>query len=378
LSRAGSGLAIQIQSIAVGWQVYDITHDPFDLGLVGLAQFLPSIALVLVTGAVADRYDRRLVMAVSLAGQALCALALLAFALLAIDVVWPIMLVLVGFGAARAFLHPAQQSIVANLVPAEHLSNAVAVNSAVVRVATLAGPLAGGLLYELSAGAAYVALVVMIPATSQKRNASAPSWEALVAGFRYIWREKIVLGAISLDLFAVLLGGATALLPVYARDILQTGPWGLGLLRAAPGLGGIAMAIYLGFYPIRDHAGRIMFATVAVFGLATTAFGLSSVLWISLLALVVMGASDLVSVYIRATLVQLWTPDPLRGRVSAVNTVFLNASNEIGAFRAGGSAALIGVVPAVVLGGIGTIVTAALWFRWFPELRATRHLDGRT
>jgi MFS family permease len=385
-ARLGSTLAIQIQGVAVGWQVYDITGDPFDLGLVGLAQFLPSILLVLLTGTVADRFERRIVMAVSLVGQAVCALLLVTFALLDIDVVWPILLVLVGFGTARAFLHPAQQSLVPNLVPAEELSRAIAATTALVRIGMLAGPLAGGLLYEVSAATPYIAAAavvlgslactLVIPATAQ-RIAAAPDWRALSAGFRYIWKERIVLGAISLDLFAVLLGGAVALLPVYARDILEVGPWGLGLLRGAPGLGGIAMAIYLSVYPIRDHAGLIMFATVALFGLSIVAFGLSTALWLSLAALVVMGASDLVSVYIRATLVQLWTPDQLRGRVSAVNTVFLNASNEIGAFRAGGTAALIGAAPAVVLGGLGAVLVTALWFRWFPELRAVRHLDGR-
>jgi MFS family permease len=378
---------VQIQSVAVGWQVYDITHDPFDLGLVGLAQFMPVIALVLVTGAVADRFDRRAIMAVALGGHAACALALLVFAIMEIGVIWPILLVLVFFGVTRAFINPAQQSIVPNLVPPEDLGNAFAFISAMARTATVAGPLAGGLLYDVSAGTAYgtalvvslisVGLVAAIPPTAQKIIARSAGWHELIAGFRYIWREKIVLGAISLDLFAVLLGGATALLPVYARDILHVGPGGLGLLRAAPGVGGIVVAFYLAFHPVRDHAGLVLFATVAVFGAATIAFGMSSVLWVSLAALMLMGASDVISVYIRSTLVQLWTPDHLRGRVSAVNAVFLNASNEVGAFRAGGSAALVGAIPAVVLGGIGTLLTTLLWYKWFPELRAARHLDGR-
>lgn len=387
MARLGSTLAIQMQGVAVGWQVYDITGDPFDLGLVGLAQFLPSILLVLVTGAVADRFERRIVMAAALVGLGLCGILLAAFAMTGIGIIWPILLVLTASGAARAFLHPAQQSIVPNLVPTEHLSSAIAATTALVRIGMITGPLAGGLLYELSAAVPYavasvvtlasLACTLVIPATSQKRIAAAPGWQALSAGFRYIWKEKRVLGAISLDLFAVVLGGAVALMPVYARDILGVGPWGLGLLRAAPGLGGIAMAIYLSFYPIRDHAGLVMLATVALFGFSIVVFGLSTVLWISLPALALMGAADLVSVYIRATLVQLWTPDQLRGRVSAVNTVFLNASNEIGAFRAGGMAALVGVVPAVVLGGLGAMLVTALWYRWFPDLRKTRHLDGR-
>jgi MFS family permease len=379
---------VQIQSVAVGWQVYDITGDPFDLGLVGLAQFAPVILLVLVTGAAADRFDRRFVMALALAGQALSALALFVFAYIDILVIWPILLTLVGFGAARAFINPIQHAIVPNLVPPEHLGNAFAFVSAIARAATVAGPLAGGLLYGISGETAYattllvalasIALVAAIPATSQRIVVRSAGWREMVAGFSYIWKEKIVLGAISLDLFAVLLGGATALLPVYAADILEVGPWGLGLLRAAPGVGGILMAFYVAFHPVRDHAGLVLLASVALFGASTVVFGLSSVLWLSLVALVVMGASDVVSVYIRATLVQLWTPDQLRGRVSAVNTVFLNASNEVGAFRAGGSAALIGAIPAVVVGGIGAVAVAALWYKLFPELRRTRHLDGRT
>jgi MFS family permease len=388
LARAGANAATQVQSVAVGWQVYDITRDPLDLGLVGLAQFAPVIALVLFAGAAADRFDRRWLMAAALAGQAACALVLLAFALADISVVWPIFLLLVGFGTTRAFLNPVQHAIIPNLVPVEHLENAVAINSILVRVGGVAGPLAGGILYAVAPSVPYAtvaivtivsfALTLTLPPTRQLRASGGQTMETLLAGFRYIFREKVVLGAISLDLFAVLLGGATALLPVYARDVLAVGPSGLGLLRAAPAVGGIAMALVLSFYPVRDRAGLVLFATVAIYGLATLAFGASTILWLSLLALVMMGASDIVSVYIRTTLVQLWTPDSLRGRVSAVNSVFLNASNEIGAFRAGGTAALIGAVPAVVLGGIGTLAVTALWMKWFPALGAVRHLDGRT
>lgn len=386
-ARAGGTLAVQIQSVSVGWQVYDLTHNPFDLGLVGLAQFAPAIALVLVTGSIADRFDRRIVMSCGLVGQALSALALLVFAVIGLTVIWPILVALLGFGSARAFINPVQQSIVANIVPPEDLGNAFAFISAIARAATVAGPLAGGLLYAISGETAYgtallialisIILVASIPRTRQRVVGKATGWQDVVAGFDYIWKEKIVLGAISLDLFAVLLGGAVALLPVYAMDILHVGPLGLGLLRASSGFGGIALALYLAFNPIRDHAGIYLFVTVAIFGASAIAFGMSDILWISVAALTVMGASDVVSVYIRSTLVQLWTPDHLRGRVSAVNTVFLNASNEIGAFRAGSSAALVGAVPAVVLGGIGTVVVAALWYKWFPELRRTRHLDGR-
>jgi hypothetical protein len=211
----------------------------------------------------------------------------------------------------------------------------------------------------------------------QRTTREPATWETIVAGFRYIWREKIVLGAISLDLFAVLLGGTYALMPVYARDILDVGPWGLGLLRTGPAIGAVTVAIYLTMHPLRDHAGLLMFFFVGVFGLGTVVFGVSTVVWLSVLALIVIGGADMVSVYIRETLIQLWTPDNVRGRVNAVNGVFVGASNELGEFRAGISAALIGTVPAVVVGGVGTIAVTALWFYWFPELRKARHLSGR-
>jgi len=387
VSRFLATFSTQIVSVAVGWQVYDLTRDPFDLGLVGLVQFLPALLLVLVTGATADRFNRRLIMAICQAGEAFCCAALLYLVWSSHATVTPIFIVLVVFGVARAFLGPAQSSLVPNLVPPEDLSNAIAWNSSAWQVATIVGPVAGGLLYGLNAETAYgTALVLMcaaaflallIPKPPQKTSRQATSLETLFAGFRYVWSEKVVLGAISLDLFAVLLGGATALLPVYARDILDVGPWGLGLLRAAPGIGAIAVALWLAKNPIRDHAGLIMFVTVAGFGLATMVFGYSTIVWVSILALLFMGAFDMVSVYVRETLIQLWTPDVVRGRVNAVNMVFVGASNELGEFRAGISAALIGAVPAVVVGGAGTVAVALLWAKWFPELRKARHLDGR-
>jgi MFS family permease len=387
LSRVASSFAVQIQTVAVGWQVYDLTRDPLDLGFVGLSQFLPALALVLVTGAVADRYRRRTIMAVCLAAEALCAAALILFSARGFDDVVFIFVILAGFGTARAFQGTAQQSLLPNIVPTEILSNAIALNSMGGQVATIVGPVAGGLLYGISPETAYGTalvllviagvLILFVPRPGQKLASEPPTWETIVAGFRYIWREKIVLGAISLDLFAVLLGGATALLPVYARDILEVGPWGLGLLRAGPAIGAIAVALYLATHPIRDHAGRLMFAFVALFGAATVVFGVSTLVWLSIVALIVMGGADMVSVYIRETLIQLWTPDPVRGRVNAVNMVFVGASNELGEFRAGVSAALIGAVPAVVVGGLGTVAVAWLWYGWFPELRRARHLDGR-
>jgi len=387
LSRLASGFAVQIQTVAVGWQVYDMTRNPLDLGFVGLSQFLPALALVLVTGAAADRYRRRTIMAVCLGLEALCAAALLYFTLTEMKAVWLIFIILAGFGTARAFYGPAQQSLLPNLVPPEILANAIALSSAGWQIATILGPVTGGLLYDASPELAYgvafalllvsAALILTVPRPAQKAMAEPATWETIVAGFRFIWREKIVLGAISLDLFAVLLGGATALLPVYARDILQVDASGLGLLRAGQAIGAIFVALYLTTHSIRDHAGRIMFLFVGVFGLFTVVFGMSTELWLSVLALAVMGGADMVSVYIREILIQLWTPDRVRGRVNAVNMVFIGASNELGEFRAGVTAFFIGAVPAVVIGGLGTVGVAALWYWWFPELRCARHLDGR-
>jgi MFS family permease len=387
ISRLCSTFAALVVSVAVGWQVYDLTRNPLDLGLVGLVQFSPSLLLVLVTGTASDRINRRAIIAVCLAVEALVAALFLALTAAGTITVGEIFVLLVVFGTARAFLNPAAQSLLTNLVPTEDLANAIAWNSTAWQTATILGPVAGGLLYGASAEVAYgaavllfgaaAALVAQVPRPAQRRVAERPSWTSLVAGFRYVWHEKIVLGAISLDLFAVLLGGATALLPAYARDILVVGPWGLGLLRAAPGFGAMAVVFVLGARPIRDHAGAIMFVAVALFGVFTTLFGASTAVWLSVLALALMGATDMVSVFVRETLIQLWTPDAVRGRVSAVNMVFVGASNELGEFRAGIVAALIGVVPAVLIGGLGTITVAALWAWWFPQLRRVRYLDGR-
>jgi len=375
----------QIISVGVGWQVYDLTRDPFDLGLVGVIQFAPALLLVLVTGVVADRFGRRLIMGMSALVEAACAAALLALTFHGMASPLPIFAVLVVFGIARAFFGPASASLVANLVPSEDFANAVAWNSSAWQTATIVGPVAGGLLYGLSPEIAYgvaavlmlasTALIFSIPRPVQRSETDKPSVETLFAGFRYIWGEKVVLGAISLDLFAVLLSGAVALLPVYARDILDLGPWGLGLLRAAPGVGAIIVAVWLAGHPIRDHAGKVMFVFVALFGVATAVFGISTIPWLSIAALALLGATDMVSVYIRETLIQLWTPDHVRGRVNAVNGVFVGASNELGEFRAGTMAALIGTAPAVVFGGIGAIAVAGIWAWTFPALRKVRHLD---
>jgi MFS family permease len=378
--------ATQIVSVAVGWLIYDLTRNPFDLGLVGIVQFMPSLLLFLMTGAVADRFGRRLIMGLAGCLEAACAIALLALTWSGAISAPAILAVLAVFGVARAFFSPAAASLVANLVPADDFANAIAWNSSAYQVATIAGPTAGGLLYGVSPTVAFATAAIMmagggllaftIPKPEQQGGAEKPSIEMLFAGFRYIRGEKIVLGAISLDLFAVLLGGAVALLPVYARDILDLGPWGLGLLRSAPGIGSLAVAVWLAGHPVRDNAGITMFVCVGLFGVFTLFFGLSTITWLSVAALALAGAADMISVYVRETLIQLWTPDHLRGRVNAVNMVFVGASNEVGEFRAGTMAAVIGTVPAVVLGGIGAIAVAGLWAVLFPALRKVRHLDG--
>jgi MFS family permease len=342
---------------------------------------------VLVTGVTADRFGRRLVMWLATSLEALCALALLLLSLHGLASPLPIFVVLGVFGTARAFFGPASSSLFANLVPPEDFANAIAWNSSAWQTATIVGPVAGGLLYGLSAEVAYgTAVVFMIAATllifaipqpKQRTGTERPSLETLFAGFRYIWSEKIVLGAISLDLFAVLLSGATALLPVYARDILVLGPWGLGMLRSAPGIGAICVALWLAGHPIRDHAGMLMLVAVILWGALTIVFGVSAIPWLSIAMLALMGAADMISVYVRETLIQLWTPDAVRGRVNAVNQVFVGASNEVGEFRAGTMAALIGTVPAVVVGGVGAVAVAGLWAALFPHLRKVRRLDGR-
>jgi MFS family permease len=383
-----ASFAVQIMSVSVGWQIYDITRDPLDLGYAGLAQFLPPLLLVLVTGLVADRFNRRYIMAACLGLEALCALGLLVFTLSHPTGVLPVFGILVVLGIARAFLNPASDALAPNLVPREAIAHAISLTTMVWQTANIAGPVAGGLLYAVAGEVAYgvalalvafaALLVLTIGSVAQPNHAGEEmTLSTLFAGFAYIRKERIVLGAISLDLFAVLLGGAVALLPVYARDILEVGPWGLGLLRAAPGIGAILMALYLARYGIRDRAGVILFVCVAGFGVFTIVFGLSTSVPLSIAALVLMGACDMVSVYIRETILQLWTPDEVRGRVNAVNRVFIGGSNELGEFRAGVMAAWIGTVAAVTFGGAGTMAVAGLWSRWFPELRTARRLDGR-
>jgi MFS family permease len=373
--------AVEMQAVAVGWQVYDITKRALDLGLVGLAQFLPGILLFLVSGHASDRFERRKVLGACYAGYALCSGLLLLLAMRRTHAVLPIYLVLILLGVVRSFNGTASRSILPQLVPEEHFANAVAWNATTFQAATILGPALGGILYALFRGpsavyglallTAFGALLSMfrIKTRPQTRRREPVSMKTVLAGLYFIWREKLILGAISLDLFAVLLGGAVALLPVYAREILHTGPWGLGLLRTAPGVGAAFMAVALAHRPLRGRAGPMLLWSVAGFGICTIIFGVSTSLVLSLVSLVLLGAADMISVIIRATLVQLRTPDEMRGRVMAVDMVFIGTSNELGQFESGLTAQWFGTVPAVVLGGVGTLAIIALWTWIFPDLR---------
>jgi MFS family permease len=379
--------AAEMQSVAVGWQIFEITHRPIDLGYVGLAQFLPGILLFLVGGHAADRIPRKKILLTCYAGFALCSALLLIFTVHDNSSVRPFYVVLVLIGIVRAFNGPAGQAFLPLLVPEEHFPNAVAWGSSIFMTATIFGPTVGGLLYGWTGAATVVyagaivcflvglGLIGMIRLTTAQRPKGAASLDTVLAGFHYVLQNKIVLGAISLDLFAVLLGGAVALLPVYAREILRVGPWGLGILRAAPGLGAVTVAILIAHWPIRRRAGVKMLLCVAAFGVATVVFGLSHSMPLSLLALVLIGATDMISVIIRSTLIQLSTPDEMRGRVSAVNMLFIGASNEFGQFESGITAHWFGTVPAVVLGGVGSVLIVGIWALLFPTLRDVDQLN---
>jgi len=374
-------IAIEMQSVAIGWQIYELTRRPLDLGLVGLIQFLPGFLLFLLSGHVADRFPRRGIILCCLAGFALCSLLLLGVTLAGTASVRSIYLVLILFGVVRAFYGPAGQAFLPLLVPHEHFPNAVAWGSSVFQAAIILGPCVGGLLYGwtgrphavyAASTAALTAAALFMIAMRLKVSQSPhepPTLDSLLAGFSYVRKTKLLLGAVSLDLFAVLLGGAVALLPVYAREILRTGPWGLGLLRSAPGVGAILTAVVLAHRPLGRRAGAVMLFCVCGFGVFTVVFGLSRSLPLSLAALLLAGACDMVSVVVRGTVVQLETPDRMRGRVSAINMLFIGASNEFGQFESGLTAQWFGTVPAVVLGGLGTLAVVAVWAWRFPELR---------
>ena len=371
-------LAVQMQSVAIGWQVYQMTGSLFDLGLIGLAQFAPFLVLILPAGHVADRLNRRNIIIACLAAQLLCGALLMAFTWSGSTVVWPVFAVLVLFGSARAFMMPATQAVLRNLVPLEDFGAAVALSSSTFHVAVIAGPVLGGLLYlagpQVVYGVAAALLVLSVGLMARTRAApqvistEPASWHTLLEGLRFVWSRPIMLGAISLDLFAVLFGGATALLPAYAHDVLQVGPTELGLLRTAPGVGAALCSVALAFYPIRRRVGAWMFGGVALFGAATVVLGLTSHLGIALAALLLLGAGDMVSVYVRHLLVQFETPDAIRGRVSAVNAVFIGASNELGEFESGITAGWLGLVRAIVVGGVATLAVTAIWMWRFPVL----------
>jgi MFS family permease len=377
---------LEMQSVAVGWQIYEITRRPLDLGLVGLAQFLPGLLLFLLGGHVADRFDRRHVLLACYSSFALCSLALLMITLRGLHGVAPVYTVLVAMGLVRVFNGPAGQAFSPLLVPAEVFPNAAAWGSSIFNGATILGPVIGGVLYALrgspvavyatatTALAASVLLMLTIRVKGVQHMSRGRDWNTVLAGFQYVWRNKLILGTTTLDLFAVLLGGAVALLPVFAREILNAGPRGLGLLRASPGIGAALMAVVIAYVPLRRRAGVKMLCCVAAFGAATVVFGLSRNLYLSMFALFMVGAADMVSVIVRSTMVQLATPDDMRGRVSAVNMLFIGASNEFGQFESGLTAQWMGAVPAVVAGGVGTMVVVALWSWLFPALRRADRL----
>jgi MFS family permease len=387
LGRFIATLVWQMLGVAVGWQVYSTTRDPLDLGLVGLAQFLPFFVLVLPAGQLADRTDRRIVMLIAYVIDAACIAVLIAFSLSGSgDVLW-VFVAMALLGAARALWMPAGQAMVVNLVPSNVFPSAIALNSMLFEVAVIIGPALGGIIYALGeareepVGAllvyvitlALIAFATFLFARITPRPAtytSAPaSWRELTEGFRFVFQRRTVLGAISLDLFAVLFGGATALLPMFAADILKVGPEGLGILRTAPGVGAALVAIWLARRPISRHVGLWMFGGVAIFGIATVVFGLSTSFWLSVAALVCLGAGDMVSVFVRHLLVQLETPDEIRGRVSAVSAMFIGASNELGEFESGLTASWWGPVRAVAYGGVACLVVLAAYLKLFPELR---------
>jgi MFS family permease len=379
-------VGLEMQSVAVGWQVYEITRRPLDLGYVGLAQFLPVAALFLVAGHVVDRFNRKTVLLLCTLGMTICSALLIEITRLSLHNVRLIYGVLLLLGVVRVFNGPAGRSLLPQLVPGEAFPNAVAWNATVFQAATILGPAVGGLLYAMFRGPAGVyattlgaCLLATIALTQIKLGPSSRvreevSARSVLAGLHYIWTHKLILGSISLDLFAVLLGGSVALLPVYAREVLHTGPWGLGILRSAPGVGALIMAIALAYRPLRRRVGKVMLACVAGFGLFTIVFGISRSMTVSLIALLLVGATDMVSVVVRGTLVQVATPDEVRGRVNAVDMIFIGASNELGEFESGLTAHWFGTVTAVVVGGAGTLLVVALWSWFFPDLRNAERL----
>ena len=378
LARIFTASGYQMLTVAIGWNLYQLTGNVLDLGLVGLVQFVPRVVFMLHTGHVADRYERRKVAAICQTVQALIALSLVIGGLTGSVTREMIFILSFVFGAARAFEMPTTQALLPSIVPSALFPRAVASAQSAQQLATIVAPALGGLLYAFGSVWVYGPTLVLyliaclltlnLPARQTPLNTGKATLDSLLAGFRFIRSRPDILGAISLDLFAVLLGGATALLPVFAKDILLTGAWGLGLLRSAPAVGALLMSLWLARFSVDRHVGRVMFTAVGVFGVATIAFGLSTSFWFSLAVLVVLGAADMISMVIRASFVQLETPDEMRGRVSAVNGLFIGASNQLGEFESGITAHWFGTVPAVVMGGVGTLVVTGAWIKLFPTL----------
>lgn len=386
LSRIFSSTASQMLTVAIGWQMYSVTHDAFSLGFVGLAQFLPMVVLTLVVGHVADRFDRRLIVALSQWVEAATA-GLLLVETVSRTIDRPAILIAAALlGAGRAFEGPASSALLPQLLPKELIQRGIAWATSGGQTAMIIGPSLGGLLFSISASTVYatatLALAVGGILTSFIRVESGPrdlrgvSLESLFSGIAFVYRNKVILGTISLDLFAVLLGGATALLPIFAQDILHAGPFALGLMRTAPAVGALMMSVVFAYYPLHKSVGMKLFAALGVFGLATILFAVSRSIVVSLFALFLTGASDVVSVVIRSSLVQLQTPDDMRGRVNAVNSLFIGTSNQLGEFESGTLAGFFGAVPSAFIGGIGTLVIAALWMGLFPSLRKIQSLAG--
>jgi len=398
LARAAAILGAEAQSVAVAWQVYSITHRALDLGYTGLALFLPGLLFLLPSGHVADRFDRRRVILVCYSLQVFCTFALLLFARQGVRSVFPIYAVLFLIGMGRSFSGPASSALVPHLVPEEHFVNAVTWGGAIWQFANITGPALGGLLFTLplahifpgtrleGAGIVYafalgtlfwfLVLVGSLHVRPGRMEHRAASLQVVLAGFKYVWNRKLLLGSFSLDLFVVLLGGAVALMPIFAQEILHTGPRGLGILRAAPAAGALTMSLLMTRFPIGRRAGRKLFTCVAIFGVATVVFGLSRSLWLSIAALAISGAADTISVIIRGSLLQLSTPPEMRGRVSAVNSLFIGASNELGEFESGLTAQWWGAVRATLVGGFGALAVAGVWTVLFPALRDADRLTA--
>ena len=384
-ATVATAFAIEMSFVAIGWQVYEINRNPLDLGLVGLAMFVPLPLLALPAGHLADRYPRRTVLAIAIAIDAAVALGLLAVTRSGADETWPFFALAFGTGVASALGAPAGRAMTPSLVPQEILVRALAQRSVSFQLSVIGGPALGGLLfafdpelvYVVSAVFSVIALLAVLALHAGRDGAGAgsPDLASVLGGVRLVRRTPVLLGAISLDLFAVLFGGAVALLPVFAKDVLEVGPAGLGVLRAAPAVGALVAAVVIARRPIHRRAGGTLFTVVALYGVTMVVFGFSETMWLSLAALAVGGGVDMVSVVLRQTILPLVTPDELRGRVNAVEMVFISASNELGAFESGVAAALVGAVPAVVAGGIATIAIAAIWWRVFPDLRAVDRLD---